>query len=558
MPIPENNTAWPPKQIRPMLDKWEEWSGWYTNDLDSLAEVYSGEHRNAPPTAANQGIIRTAAKAARRFFWGEKRTDLTRPPERKLHVPVAADLCQASSDLLFSEPPEVSLDIEDEQKETLQTTSDRLAELTGPDFHKALAQGAEVAAALGGCYLRVTWDSEILDRPFLTVVDYDNAVPEFRWGRLTAVTFWQVVQVEGQQYWRHLERHATDEQGIGIIEHGLFQGTEWNLGHAVPLTEADETAELANLVDANSSISTGSEGLDVFHWENLTPQRTWRSHHLGRNLGRSDLDGLEPLLDALDEAYTSLMRDVRLGKAMLVVPESMLTNNAPGRGATFDHSEIYSPVNVAPGTVADNRMNVEQVQFSIRIGEHEQTIAALWQAIIRSAGYSAQTFGDADSNTGGAQTATEVAARERRSGLTQSRKARTVLPVLEQVVRKLLDMDAVIFSSGVDTSVPLTVSLQDGVKEDMQTLANTAQMLSAALAASIETRVRLVHPDWSNEEVDREVERIKDENSISLEEPEQTGRGGFNLPNIFESGTDEEDDQVDTGETDLEDEDVTD
>lgn len=469
MPLPANGTAWPPKQLDPMRVKWSEWAAWYSNNLDDLTTAYAGKAR---PTT---GIVRTMARAVTRFFWGTSNPDLTAAPERKLHVPIASDLCQASSDLLFAEAPIVAVDYEEQVTEegeaiappaNVAATMERLELITGPDFHKALADGAETAAALGGVFLRATWDTSVADHPFLTTVDYDAAYPDFRWGRLTAVTFWNFVKTDGQIVWRHLERHELDTAGVGVIFHGLYQGTVDNLGRAVPLDDSEATKGLE--VDEESKISTLSLGLDVFHWENIGPNRLWRNDPLGKNLGRSDLDGIEPLLDALDEAYTSLMRDVRLGKSMLIVPNTMLTNNGPGGGASFDQNEIYSGVNAAPGSVADSKLAIEKVQFNIRVSEHEQTISLLWNQIIRSAGYSAQTFGE-----GGdvAVTATEVFAKERRSGLSQGRKGRTVLPTLHEAVRKLLAIDKAVFSTGVDETVKIRIELADGVKDDPEALA---------------------------------------------------------------------------------------
>ncbi|WP_313816357.1 phage portal protein [Citricoccus sp.] len=528
MPLPANNTAWPPTDLAPMRAKWTEWAAWYSNDTEALTTIYTKTEHTRPSEAGVRGAVRAVVK----FFWGEKRTDLTKPAERKLHVPVAADLCQASSDLLFSEAPEIAVDVDGkEAKAHAATTADRLDKLAGPDFHAALASGAEIGAALGGCYLRATWDKgAVPDRPFLTVVDYDNAFPEFRWGRLVAVTFWHVVKTSNQEVWRHLERHETNDQGVGVIQHGLYRGRTDNLGMTIPLNEHPATADLATEVDAEATISTQSQGLDVFHWPNLQPQRTWRGHALGRHLGRSDLDGLESLLDALDEAYTSLMRDIRLGKAMLVVPQGMLTNNGPGGGTTFEQSEIYSPVNSAPGSVTDAKMQIEKVQFDIRVEKLEKSIALIWNTIIRSAGYSAQTFGEGGE---AAQTATEVSAKERRSGLTQGRKGRTVRPVLEAAVTKLLAMDAALFNSGADTALPIRVELADGVKEDPEAIARTAQLLATALAASIETRVRMVNPGRNQLWIDAEVAKIMAENQMELADPATLGVDGRGLSDRF-------------------------
>lgn len=532
MPLPIGNTAWPPAELAPLRAKWAEWSAWYSNDVAGLSDVYT----NDQPTYRD-GVIKSTAKAVARFFWGEKRTDLTKPAERKLHIPVAADLCQASSDLLFAEAPTVRVDHEEQVAEdgtaavpaNVSTTRERLDEIAGPDFHKALASGAETAAALGGVYLRATWDTSIESHPFVTVVDYDAAYPEFRWGRLIAVTFWRVVKTSNQQVWRHLERHELDAFGIGVIFHGLYQGTATNLGTLVPLADDPSTEGIP--VDEESKVSTLSPGLDVFHWENIAPNRTWRTHPLGKHLGRSDLDGLESLLDALDEAYTSLMRDIRLGKAMLIAPEYMLQNNGPGRGSSFEQNEVYSTVKVPPSVNGEGKLPVEMVQFDIRVADHEQTITLLWNQIIRSAGYSAQTFGE-----GGdvATTATEVFAKERRSGLTQGRKGRTVRPVLEALVMKLLQIDAVVFNSGADASLPIMVELADGVKDDPEALARTAQLLFTAQSASVETRVRVINPGKDEPWIEAEVARILAETGVDpMADPDTIGLDGANLSNQF-------------------------
>jgi A118 family predicted phage portal protein len=531
MPLPANNTAWPPPHYHPMLTKFAEHASWYANDIDALTAQYTGE-------AATDGVVKRAAKAAVRYFWGEKRTDLTKPAERKLHVPVASDLAQASADLLFSEPPTVAVEpvsvrTEDGQDLTDTVTQERLNAICDERFHQTLASAAETAAALGGVFLRATWDESVIaDRPFVTKIDYDAAIPEFRFGVLTAVTFWQVVKTNGTSVYRHLERHETDAFGIGVIFHGLYQGTKDNLGSIVPLTEHESTRDLQ--VDAESKISTLTPGLDVFHMPNVAPNRRWRSDPVGKNLGRSDFDGIEPTLDALDEAYTSLMRDIRLGKAMLVVPEGMLQNNGPGRGTSFEQSEIYSPINAAPGTVADQKLAVEQVQFAIRIEEHERTISLLWNTIIRSAGYSAQTFGE-----GGdvAITATEVFAKERRSGMSRNRKIRSAQQAVVGLVEKLLAIDAAVFNSGADTSLPVDVVFADGVQDDPEALARTAQLLAASLSASIETRVRLVNPGNDEPWIKAEVERIKRENQLpEFEDPDTLGIDGNGLSDAFTDG----------------------
>ncbi|NKR53031.1 hypothetical protein GS481_02445 [Rhodococcus hoagii] len=68
--------------------------------------------------------------------------------------------------------------------------------------------------------------STIADNAWIDFVDADRAIPEFRWGRLVAVTFWsELTGGDGQEVWRHLERHEP-----GYIVHAVYKGTATSLG----------------------------------------------------------------------------------------------------------------------------------------------------------------------------------------------------------------------------------------------------------------------------------------------------------------------------------------
>lgn len=86
----------------------------------------------------------------------------------RLHIPLAADIANTSASLLFSEPP--AFTVEDT---TPQTRLDELTE--AGSVANTLLEAAEVAAALGGVFLRVTWDASLAARPLLTAVHADSA-----------------------------------------------------------------------------------------------------------------------------------------------------------------------------------------------------------------------------------------------------------------------------------------------------------------------------------------------------------------------------------------------
>lgn len=506
MPLPGNGTAWPPKALTAITPTLAQWDAWYIGEPAGLEAAYRRGGTSTAPTRPSQlrgGVVGALA----RMFWGRP-NPTPEQPQHKLHVPIATDLCQASADLIYSEAPTITVDD--------QTTQDRLDVLVDDGLLQVLAEAAEIGSALGGSFLRVTWDTTLApDGPFLTKVDADAALPEFRWGRLVAVTFWHQVRVDGSKVWRHLERHELDAFGVGVIAHGLYEGTPDNLGHAVPLTDADATAGLADVVDERSQISTESPGLAVAYVPNQRPQRQWRKDPLGQHLGRSDLDGVEPLMDSLDEVYSSWMRDIRLAKARLLVAANALEDNGPGNGVTFDADrEVYAPLNAPPGSLANANLIAQAEQFKIRHEEHRATAADLLEQILRTAGYSPATFGLG--GDGAAMTATEVTARYGRSLQTRGRKLRAIRPALSTILEKLLAVDDALFGTpGVKVSRP-KVEFPDGVQESPLSLAQTAQALRTAEAASTRTLVEMLHPEWDDEQVSDEVAAIGDESAMPI------------------------------------------
>lgn len=508
MALPTQDMQWPPAELAEITPKLAEWSAWYSNDQQTLENVYTNK-------AGRPGLLNRIAS----WFWSSKKSD-SDPGTFKLHVPIASDLCQVSADLLLSEPPTVTVVGDD-------VAQGRLAMIAGPEFVQVLVDAVEVSAALGGTYLRASWDDQIAKHVFITKVDADGAWPEFRYGRLWAVTFWRIVATDSTTVYRHLERHEVDDAGIGWIHHGLYQGSNDLLGRVVPLTDNPSTAPLAAMVDELGRVSTESLGLAVVYIPNMGPNRRWRNNPHGAPLGRSDLDGIEPLLDAFDRVYSSLMRDIEIGKGRILVAQSALTDLGAGKGAGFDIDQsVFVGLNLPPGPVDGTSSPVEQIQFEIRVDEHLRAAADLYTQIVRTAGYSSQTFGEKDTSAN-ERTATEITAKERRSYLTRDRKLRSLKPQVEKLLAKALLVDAAKFQNTAKGAV--TVAFADAIQESPLTMANTLQMLKAAESASIKIRVQMLHPDWDEAAVDEEVAQIRAESMSVLPDPNEFhDHGGVN------------------------------
>ncbi|MGW9041240.1 phage portal protein [Streptomyces lydicus] len=485
MALPDNGAAWPPPQWAPYYDEMRVNDAWYSGDARRLARVYA----NAPrPTE-------------RRRLWGRKPSEQgVARGETRLHVPLAGDIASTSADLLFADMPTIT--VED------TATQARLDSLLDEGRAQQTFLGAaEQAAALSGVFLRVTWDRELVDRPLLTVMQPDGALPEWRFGMLRAVNFWRELPGSAEAtVWRHIERHES-----GRILHALYEGTVDNVGRAVPLAEHPETADLADsLSDDGVSIPTGIRDLTAAYIPNMLPNRL----HRGSEIGRSDYDApIRDLFDALDETWTSWMRDIRLARARLIVPDGYLRNEGPGNGASFDDDrEVWHSLKMPPNEGA----GITLAQFDIRVEEHRATAEAITRQAAQAAGYSPQSFG-LDGN-GQPVTATEVDSRDQRSMVTRRKKAGYWRHPLADMTHVLLQLDAVQFGNRI-TPVRPRVEFGDGVAESPQSTATTLDLLNRAGAVSTATKVQILHPDWDDTAVRAEVDAILAETGAAAPDP---------------------------------------
>lgn len=502
MPLPADNSSWPPidPAVRTAL---ADWSAWYSGDADKLAWQYANRGLRNPVTRPSQlrgGMVGRFS----RWWWGQP--TLLGERRSKIHIPLASDISRASADLLFSEPPAIT--VED------SATQDRINDLIENGLHATLLESAELGSALGGSYLRVVWDKAVRPLPWISAVAGDAAVPEFRYGVLTAVTFWTVIECDGKRYVRHLERHEP-----GRILHGVYEGSVDNLGKSVPLTGYSATESLA------AEVNTGAKALTAAYLPNMRPARAWRDIPSSAYWGNSDYQGVESLFDAIDETYSSWMRDIRLAKGRVILSGQYLTSGSPGQGAGWDEDrEVYAALNIPPTSDAGITIN----QFAIRHAEHRSTIEALKQEAIEMAGYSTATFGEPD---GAALTATEVRARQARTLTTRGRKTLYATPGLADILEALLQVEAgsAFGGTGITAERP-RIEWQDSISESPQDLAQTASLLLTAEAASTETRVRLVNKDWDDDQVADEVQRIlAEQGRTPLPDPAAIGAGGEGL-----------------------------
>ncbi|APD18645.1 portal protein [Streptomyces phage Mojorita] len=488
MSLPENGATWPPPEWAAYYDRIALDDAWYSGDRGKLARIYGREEKAAP----------------RRRLWSRRSTAHRVGRDTRLHVPFAGDIAQTSADMLFADMPRIVV-----EDAATQTRLDQL--LDDGHAQSTLLSAAEQCAALSGIFLRTTWDRELVARPLLTAVQPDQAIPEHRFGMLAAVNFWRELSGSTrQQVWRHVERHEP-----GRIVHALYQGSASSIGRRVPLPEHPDTAGLVGSIERDGeSTLTGIGQLTAAYIPNMTPNRL----HRGSPMGRSDYAApIYDQLDGLDETWTSWMRDIRLARARLIVPDGYLRSNGPGKGATFDEdAEVYAQLNMPP----TESSGITLSQFDIRVEEHQRTAEALMRQAAQSAGYAARAFG-LDQGGGSARTATEVDSEDDKSMTTRRKKAGHWKQGLADILLALLALDAAQFGTRVQVERP-RVEFPDGVAESPMDTATTLDLLNRAQAVSTATKVKILHPEWDDKAVAAEAAAILRETGTAAPDPGDT------------------------------------
>jgi hypothetical protein len=531
--------VWPPQPWDIAFARFAEHDAWYVGDTATLADIYQG--KSGPTTthvrsgvAYRGGVIGALSK----MWWGQRQDAADN--RMKMHLPVPADLAQLSADLLFAEAPRVRYPKPDslpaptdgeKQQQWKHPGQDRLDTIMGSDqAHAEMLNGGELAASSGATYLAVTWDADLRDHVWFRAFAHDCAIPEFRYGVLTAVTLWTEYDTsdQGGAVYRLLERHER-----GLITYELHEGGPVNLGRVVPMSTLPETSHyealrtaaeleqfdgvdgLAELVNPAVTVATGVDRLAVVYMPNARPSRDWRKLGPLANLGRSDFAGIEDLFDKIDQAWSSLMRDLENGQGRLTVPESFLDTGKPGEGATFDvNKSVYVGVQAlgSPGDSVSSQITA--TQFEIRVDEHLATIDALKREIATTCGYSPVHLGLRDVQQA-QRTATEVTADLSDSERTRDKKALYAKPALAELAQVALAIDGVVFpgKGGAWFDELPDVEFAEVSQVDPLKNAQTISMLDAARSVSILTRVRMAG-QVPEEEIAAEVQRIRDEEAL--------------------------------------------
>lgn len=479
--------TWPPMEVR---DHW--------NQIEGYRNRY--ENNRVKMIQANPNIATNNSRV-----------------ETYIPVPWPRELCRFSAALLFSTTPRVT------------STQDK--ELLGKieqvnDFGAFAVKGGVQVAREGRLGIRVIKDPDIDPKiPLLALVPEDNILWDIRHGSFYAggtVIVTRKPDPSSKVVFRLFEEHTT-----GWVRYNLYEGTEGELGKEVALSKFGPFANLPQ------EYATGLDRPTLIPWENVPG-------------AESDLMGLGPVFDTLNEAESLLLSRTRKSQPHTFVDRSMLDETGK---LDLEGYHIVGGSRMRPAIGTNGMDLIKTVDPKVDFVQHIQYTNHLTQLMVTCAGYAPLTWG-IEGHTASIQRAVSGYAMklsQLRTLLNRSQKEHMALEAFGYAIATALAMaDG---SPHVADRLP-SIQLGDGLPDDALDGAQEVLFLRQAVAASTETLVKTIHPTWSDGEIEEEVARIEAEGFVG----KGPGMAGTPLPARLQALLDEPDkdltgDGIDTGAT---------
>lgn len=423
--------------------------------------------------------------------------------------PLAERIAEGFADLTWGEPPEITPASTDD--------ADQLTELLGDEFAPELWEAEDLKVTEGEVWYRVFAGDP--SGPIIEWHSRGGVIPRWRGRTLTTVAFVHRLAPKNKSeraVWRHLEIH---EQGE--ITNWLYRGSESGLGGRRPLSDHPDVADLRE---------SWEHGIDEILAGWIPNKRSG-----DRRSGRSTLHGIVDMLLELNQALSTGAENRKLtAKKRALVPDAIMGED--GKADLDDDVIVMERLDSGDaGGSQGSAFKVLEYSFDAESLIRYQNDLAI-KACSR-VGMTAHFIG-VPTEDGYAESGVSLRMRLIPTNATARAQMSGTLRELPKAVRKLMLVAELpvdqggIGASWKNASDPPTIAPTPSLPEDP---VETVQRVSEAVTSGVmsrKTAVREQHRDWTDDDVDEELDLIaKDEGSGAAAGGVATTSGG--LPTIF-------------------------
>lgn len=506
----------------------------------------------------------------RRFFVGtlEYRTCnyfWTRAPlsYRMIHSGLPGLICSKMPRILFGNgiAPTVSVykdSGEVDKNKTKAATDYTLQLIDKVKLRDVLTECATNESWGGHSFIKFSFDTELSNFPIVEAADIMATEVVKERNETVAIVFktwYEDKEKKGntERKYRLDEIYTTDGAGDAVIRYELY---ELSTGEdkRVPLNSISETQKIVEAVNADDEIVfTGLKGMLAFEKPNKLPSLEFPHS----NYGASDFEGATDSFDAVDEAYSTIINEIRDNRTFRYYSSNNFRRDkdtgeilTPDDGFTKNYVLTEGDIDQEQGT---NKNRVVD-QIPDKTEEHKAKYLTAVTVALNKAGLSPYSIGI----TGLESINQSAESQQERNKVTlETRKAKLELwtPYLAKVLSQLLAFNTYLLNRvGVkqddmplpDMDITLsTVTLDFGeyLQDTDKDLVDIWGLAKSQGISSTQNAVRELHKTWSEKQILDEVNVILFENGMATDTPN-------GLPELTGVDTDEDDDTDETDETD--------
>jgi len=443
-----------------------EYDAWYSSDVNEINQFYLD----------NKGT--DGFNSVGQLFYGK-----TSNLKKMTHIPIANKISREKSLLLFGEMPKFTTKEEKDYEILLNLIDDT-------NIGSKLLSSAEMCSAYGSVFIKPAWNKKVKDSVFPYIEKTHNATGKFYEGYLEEVTFIKtyIDDEDNNIIYRLGETYTND----GKIIYDLYKGDKKEVGVPVSLETIDQTSSLTDK-------STGIDRCLAVYFKNAFSQTS---------KGRSDYQGMTQLFETLDLISTSFKNEIKLSEAKATIPEQLLPVDDDGNViGNFDDSLFVRVI----GDISTD-LKIELFQPKIRAEEFKVAYATVLEQIVTMVGFSPQTFGL--NIKGQSESGKSLTKREKATYDTKALSEREWKIPLQRLMENLLLLQGKIFKEELSSDVKINVEFNDSISNDIESTSEALQKIKLAECASVETMIKIMHPDWTEKQVVEEKEKIDKEKKI--------------------------------------------
>ncbi len=393
-----------------------------------------------------------------------------------------------------------------------------------------LIEGATIGSWCGHSFFKIGYDLEASNYPIVEVADLRNAEVIKRRGLTVGIAFKNYYQ-KGDQHYVHKEIYTTTDEDDAVIINELYLLNTTKGEVLVDLTTLDETKDLEREI-----IFNGLKGMLAFEIPNKLPNNAFPES----NYGASDYVNAVDAFDALDEVMSEIVMEVRNNKSKRLIPSTMVQYLRDEKG-NIQIGDIdpfltnYLLVDGDPDQNAKNEVVITEIKDKMESLQEKWKIAIT--TALNAVGLSPFAIGITGIES---ISASEKSQQERNKATLETRNAKleVIQPFLENLLFQLLA-----FNSWMQTNVPnleqkdlnetdidysncrVSVMFGDYISETIKDKIDTWSRAKETGGASTLTYVKKIREELSQSEIDEEVNLIRYEQGMALDNP-------LNLPEL--------------------------